>query len=452
MVQDILAFSLAPILAAVVGVLYTVKLVDRARDIRFAVFTLLFGLVAAVETLELWRVITGDVDGYSDVRVQSVQTSLAFVASASVFLVGRVLNTEEGAIQEMEQELKQVRADLHDEREEKRDLENRLGKLEIYDEMVSSVPDMVFAIDESGEFIEVNEAMHRLLGFDQEEFMELDFHRVLAGERAGELTVESEEQKVLVEHEARTKDGDSFPVELHMARLRGKSDVTKGIVGMARDITERKEREQRLGVLNRFFRHNVRNELTVVSGSADLLVENLAGDERKYAQRIKERTQVLEQMSDKARTIGNLLDSRPELLSFDVYDTVERALESFRDDADVSTNCPRNLRVEAVEGLEFAVENLVDNAVEHSGADRPKVEVKVEEHDDLVYVEVHDDGEGIPEHEVRTIVEGAEDPLQHGSGIGLWAVKWIVQRSKGELEFGDSPLGGTKVTMKLNRD
>lgn len=452
MVQEILAFSVAPLVAAGLGALYSVRLVDRAKDVRFAVFLLLFAALGAVETVGLWRVLTVEGHGYSDTLVEVTGTSVTLLAFAAVFVTGRILDSEEGELQEMNQQIKEMRADLEEERQTNELLRDRLEELEIYDEMVSSVPDMVFAIDDRGRFIEVNEAMHRLLGFPEEDLLEMSFHGVMAEEKTGELTVESEEQKVLVEHQARTKEGENFPVELHMARLRGKSDVTKGIVGMARDITERKEREQRLDVLNRFFRHNVRNELTVVKGSAGLLVDNLSGEQRKYAERIHERAEVLEQMSDKARTVGHLLDARPEIFEFDALDTIESAVSGFRDSTPgITVEAPEGLRVEAVEGLEFAIENLVENAVEHSEKDTPRVEVRATAQDDEAVIEVHDDGVGIPRQEIQTITEGTEDPLQHGSGIGLWAVKWIVERSNGDLSFGESPLGGALVTLTFNR-
>lgn len=447
MLENLLLYSALPLAAAVFGAVYTVKLVDEARDVRFAVYIALFLGLAAVETAGLWSVWFGD-GGYSESYLEVTQTVVAVAAAVGVWVSGDALQKGEATAKERNMEMKNLRTELQDVEHEKELLERRLDDLQVYEEMVSSVPDMLFAIDESGGFIQVNEAMNRLLGFDEETLLDMGFHDVMAEERAGELSVESEEQKVLVEHEARTSSGEEFPVELHMARLRGQNDVSRGIVGMARDIRERRERMQRLDVLNRFFRHNVRNELTVVNGSADILVENLSGDDRRYAERIQERAKVLEDMSEKARTVGNLLDDRPETYSIDVSSEAMDVVEGFADDGDVSAEIEPDLQVEAADGLGFALENLVENAVLHAG-DSPKVEVVVRRSGDEVVVEVHDDGPGMPEHEVQAILEGNEDALQHGSGIGLWAVKWIVDRSGGELEFDDSRLRGSCVSITL---
>lgn len=451
MVQDILAFSVLPLVVAAAGAVYGVKLVDRAENVGFTAFVLFFLMLGGYEALGLWQLLTSEGAGPSSGVAEWVQTGVAVTALASVLVAGRSLEAGEEGRREVKQELKDVRAKLHDETERRRGLEERAEELAVYDEMVSSVPDMLFAVDESGGFVETNDAMQALLGFDDGELLEMGFHDVMAAEKAGDLTVESEEQRVLVEHEVRTKDGDSFPVELHMARLTGDTGVTKGIVGMARDIRERKEREQRLDVLNRFFRHNVRNELTVVSGSAELLVDQLSGEEKRYAERIRERARVLEEMSDKARKIGSILDGRPEPRSYDVDEVVRDAVAEFDEEVvDLDVTVSEDLAVRSVEGIEFALRNLVENAVEHPGRERPHVEVRAFGDDSDVRIEVHDDGDGIPKQEVETISDASENPLQHGSGIGLWAVKWIVDRSEGEVEFGDSPLGGAAVSIVLN--
>jgi nitrogen fixation/metabolism regulation signal transduction histidine kinase len=39
----------------------------------------------------------------------------------------------------------------------------------------------------------------------------------------------------------------------------------------------------------------------------------------------------------------------------------------------------------------------------------------------------------------------------HGRGLGLWLVKWTVERSGGQLSFGESDIGGNCVRLRLRR-
>ena len=57
-------------------------------------------------------------------------------------------------------------------------------------------------------------------------------------------------------------------------------------------------------------------------------------------------------------------------------------------------------------------------------------------------------GPGVDENEVAVVARGEERPLEHGSGLGLWLVNWVVTRYGGscQVETGDA---GTTVTLRL---
>ncbi|MFC4406864.1 ATP-binding protein [Haloarchaeobius iranensis] len=90
--------------------------------------------------------------------------------------------------------------------------------------------------------------------------------------------------------------------------------------------------------------------------------------------------------------------------------------------------------------LVFALSNAIENAVDHN--DQPSVEMSVETTDTAVEIRVADDGPGIPEQE-RDITQP-----QHGSGLGLWAVNWVVESFGGNLAF-ETPERGSGVVLWL---
>ena len=88
------------------------------------------------------------------------------------------------------------------------------------------------------------------------------------------------------------------------------------LVGIAEDITQRKTQSQQLAVLHRILRHNLRNDLTVVSGYAEL-IETIAGDEAKeYAKTIRATNDRLIDLAEKQRQIVTELESssRPSVV------------------------------------------------------------------------------------------------------------------------------------------
>ncbi len=71
--------------------------------------------------------------------------------------------------------------------------------------------------------------------------------------------------------------------------------------------------------------------------------------------------------------------------------------------------------------------------------------------DEIVRIEIRDDGPGIPEAEIRPLSEGRETPLEHTSGLGLWLAHWIVEASEGSLSFEDNDPRGTVAAIELSR-
>ena len=50
----------------------------------------------------------------------------------------------------------------------------------------------------------------------------------------------------------------------------------------------------------------------------------------------------------------------------------------------------------------------------------------------------------------RSVLAGhTEDPLEHGSGLGLWIVYWAAKASDGTVTHETSADGGTAITMRF---
>ncbi|WP_197409880.1 ATP-binding protein, partial [Haloferax profundi] len=66
-------------------------------------------------------------------------------------------------------------------------------------------------------------------------------------------------------------------------------------------------------------------------------------------------------------------------------------------------------------------------------------------------IHVTDNGPGIPDTELTVLESGTETPLQHISGLGLWLVHWIIDRSNGRLRFAENQPRGTVAIVRLQR-
>jgi PAS domain S-box-containing protein len=213
------------------------------------------------------------------------------------------------------------------------------------------------------------------------------------------------------------------------------------------DVSEYLRQEQRLKVLNRILRHNIRTETNVIHGYAGELPEQ---DEA--AEIIRERALSVASMGEKGREAIELFErdgaaTEPVPLSRLLARCVRRAREAYPD-ATVTLEGPAaDAPVPAVLDRVFA--NLLENALEHADAPEPTVGVTAHVADGRASVAVRDDGPGIADYELAVLDAGTETPLKHGSGMGLWLVKWGVEMADGEVRFGVNDAGGTTATLEV---
>ena len=216
-----------------------------------------------------------------------------------------------------------------------------------------------------------------------------------------------------------------------------------------RDITDRETREQRLTVFNRILRHNVRNDLDVVLAYADHV------DDEELRTGIRERATDLLELSNKVREAEAVMtESTGSPESVDLTDVASTVVDQFRSEnesADISLVCPDEATIPSYQAvLRQVLFELVENSLEHTAADSPRVELSVREvSEDTVELSIADDGPGIPEREREILAAGTETQLEHGQGIGLWFVNWAVTQLGGEIEFRENDSEGSLVTIRL---
>nr|WP_305149127.1 ATP-binding protein [Halobellus litoreus] len=99
--------------------------------------------------------------------------------------------------------------------------------------------------------------------------------------------------------------------------------------------------------------------------------------------------------------------------------------------------------------LDAVLLNAIENAAEHNDGDDPRIEITASVTDDLITVEIRDNGPGISDYELSVISEGAESSLKHGSGIGLWIIKWGADLLGGRVQFSGTDPTGTVVEITV---
>lgn len=209
----------------------------------------------------------------------------------------------------------------------------------------------------------------------------------------------------------------------------------------------------RLSVLNRALRHNIRNDATVILGTTQEIANDSGGEVSERAQVAASKTAELVELGEKARQIDNVLAAEDRSTEeADIEELVMEVVERFRTaDNDVSVDIPPGLAHFETkrEVLAKVLEELVENAFEHGGADSRVQVTARQSNDEWLDLVVADNGPGLPAHEMAVLQAERETSLEHVSGLGLWLVNWGVEILGGDLEFDESEWGGTSIHVRL---
>lgn len=352
---------------------------------------------------------------------------------------------------------------------EKRERQQRLDLLGRAIEASAQGVTIADARRDNEPLIYANDAFERITGYDADEVLGRNC-RFLQGERTDEKTTTKirqaidERRPVSVELLNYRKDGTPFWNRLEIVPVRNRDDEVTHFLGLQQDVTERRTQKERLSVLDRVLRHNIRNRMNVVSGTAELLLEQLPDtsdtesngttrpeelDERVPAiesglERIVDATEELTRISDQVRefqtVVGNPGETATEQnLTTTLQSLAETATEA-DDDAVFELSVESDLVIEAHPKLPAAL------AVGLGASDRSpdtSMNLHVEAFDDgsVVHLDVTDRGGTIPRADLEAVAAEEETAIEHSRGLELWIVRWTVLSSGGEINvtLGENP-------------
>lgn len=203
-------------------------------------------------------------------------------------------------------------------------------------------------------------------------------------------------------------------------------------------------------VLNRVLRHNLRNDMSVIRGYTQIMADEL-GDARYSEPAIRNIDNLIE-LGRKARKLDRIVAAEFDREPTAIVTLVERVVEAIAREypsASVSVEYDDPVTAAVLPSFERSVEELVENAVKHSG-ENATVTITVETVPNAVEIRIADDGPGLAEHEADVLETGAETPLTHGSGLGLWLAHWIVTSHDGSVD-ATATEDGTTMTITVPR-
>jgi len=378
------------------------------------------------------------------VRVQQADGDLRWVRSQARPTVedGEVVLLR-GAIQ-----------DVTEQRTRERDLERARRD---YETLFNGMNDMAWVMDTEGQFVAANDAAVEKTGYSRDELLSMGAADIDASHGETEVaalvdSLPSDETQVFeTVHE--TSDGREIPVEI------SSSSVTYGgepaALSVARDITDRKHREEQLEQFASVVSHDLRSPLTVAQGRLELARAERDGEHVEQAiESLSRMDGLIEDLLTLAREGEEVRDSEP-------VDLAALAEDAWRHVAspDATLQIETTARLLADRSrLQQLAENLLANATEHAvreparssprgdterAATDPSVTVTVGDLDDGFYVE--DDGVGLPDD--VDVFDPGYSSSEDGTGFGLSIVEQVADAHGWQVDATTGDHGGARFEV-----
>jgi methyl-accepting chemotaxis protein len=238
-----------------------------------------------------------------------------------------------------------------------------------------------------------------------------------------------------ITEQAEALSDQSFDDDVLEAEIPGRVGDSMGI--MRRDL---QQFITRLEVFNRILRHNLRNQLAVINSHAEVI------EETEHREAILKATDKLATLGTRARRIDHIMSKDRQPTRVDFAERIVAVLDEIETgDLTVRTSFPEDTTIVTdAETLTIVLRSPVENAVTYAESG---VVISGESTDSGCTIEISDDGPGIPSAELDSLAAERETPLQHSRGLGLWELKWGVDKLGGDLSFATED--GTTVTIRL---
>jgi len=232
---------------------------------------------------------------------------------------------------------------------------------------------------------------------------------------------------------------------------------------MLHEITAERKYRQRvekqrddLETLSQVLRHDIRNDLQLVTAYAELLDDECETEgKQQYIDTINESADHAIELTQTARDLSEvMLSDDVEKERVDLQTILEGEVTELKASypgatLEFGTPVP-SVTLATNETVSSVFRNLLKNAIHHNDEGVAEVIISAVEHEETVTVHIADNGPGVPDGRKEAVFGKGEQGLDSsGTGIGLHLVERIVSTHDGQVWIEDNDPEGAIFNVEL---
>jgi PAS domain S-box-containing protein len=324
-----------------------------------------------------------------------------------------------------------------------------------YRRLFETAQDGILIIDgDTGQIDDVNPFLLKMVGYTREELLgkhlwEIGLFKDIAASKKAFSELQTKGYVRYEDLPLERKDGR--PMDVEFVSNVYAVDHMRVIQCNIRDITERvrlqkelKAHDEHLVVISKILRHDILNNLIVITSAVRLYEEK---QDKKFLEEISDRVNRSIRLINQMRGIETSLSFDRNLQPHDVAAVLKKVMEKY---PSIPFTIKGNSQALIDDAFDSVIDNIIRNAIDHGKTDR--IDVTVEGKDDFCEIRIADYGVGISnEMKTKIFTEGFKLALSKGSGLGLYIVGKTIERYGGTVHVEDNKPQGAVFVLRLKK-
>ena len=324
-------------------------------------------------------------------------------------------------------------------------------------------------VSPKGKWLKTNEALHNILGYSEQELLEIDFQTITHPE---DLDNDLKNFRDILDDKIQTyqmekryfhKSGRVVWALLSVSLVRDQDNKPSFFISQIQDITERRRAEQNLIAANNELEefayrtsHDLRSPLVSSIGLLDLAQTEIDNGNHDKVQTsiglVRGSLKKLETLVSDLLELTKARNVEEDMLEINIETVIDEAFKKFSHmdnykDLDIQKDLKADKTIRTLKNrMVLIIENLISNAIKYQDTDKENSFLKItsRQKDNLLTLSFEDNGLGIPQDNQKdmfTMFKRFHSKTSFGSGLGLYMIKKSADILGGSIEFEDTGTG-----------